>query len=97
MPKKDVRRKLRRATILYWTLLIYIVAALVWWFISLEKQNREMTDLRTIQLKQTTDSLAAPSIYQTGIQKINKDYKKNKAKYIGEGSIFLLVICVGAV
>ena len=29
-------------------------------------------------------------------RKINKDYKKNKTKYIGEGSIFLLVICVGA-
>ena len=97
MSRKDVRRKLRRATILYWTLLIYIVAALIWWFISLEKQNQEMKDLRTIQLKQTGDSLSAPSIYQTGIEKINKDYKKNKSKYIGEGSIFLLVICVGAV
>src|SRR6185436_12875889 len=97
MSRKDVRRKLRRATILYWTLLIYIVAALIWWFISLEKQNQEMKDLRIIQLKQASDSLSAPSFYQTSIEKINKDYKKNKSKYIGEGSIFLLVICVGAV
>ena len=82
MSRKDVRRKLRRATILYWTLLIYIVAALIWWFISLEKQNQEMKDLRTIQLKQTGDSLSAPSLYQTGIEKIKKDYKKNKSKIL---------------
>ena len=97
MPKKDVRRKLRRATILYWTLLIYIVAALVWWFISLEKQNNDMKDLRISQLNKAIDSISVPVLYNTEIQKINKDYKKNKTKYIGEGSIFLLVICVGAV
>jgi two-component system, OmpR family, sensor histidine kinase CiaH len=96
MPKKDVRRKLRRATILYWTLLIYIVAALVWWFISLEKQNNKMSDLRISQLKGVADSLAVPVLYNAELQKINKEFKKNKAKYVGEGSIFLLLICVGA-
>jgi two-component system sensor histidine kinase CiaH len=94
----DARRKrLRRATILYWTLLIYIVAALVWWFISLEKQNDEMKQLRINQLKTTTDTLAAPVLYADGIKKINNDHQRNKAKYLGEGSIFLLLICIGAV
>jgi hypothetical protein len=32
--------------VIYWVLLMYIMAALVWWFISLENQNREMTELR---------------------------------------------------
>jgi len=95
MPQKDVRKKLRRATILYWTLLIYIVAALIWWFISLGKQNDDMRDLKISQLKGVAGSL--PVLYNTELQKINKAYKKNKTKYIGEGSIFLLVICVGAV
>ena len=96
MPKKDVRRKLRRATILYWTLLIYIVAALVWWFISLEKQNNKMSDLRISQLNSVADSLSVPALYNTELQKINKEFKKNKAKYVGEGTIFLLLIGVGA-
>ena len=96
MPKKDVRRKLRRATILYWTLLIYIVAALVWWFISLEKQNNKMSDLRISQLNGVADSLSVPVLYNAELQKINKEFKKNKAKYVGEGSIFLLLIGVGA-
>lgn len=94
----DVRRKkLRRATILYWTLLIYIVAALVWWFITLEKQNAEMKDFKTSHLKNSIDSLSVPASYNTELQKINNQYKRNSTKYIGEGSIFLLLICIGAV
>src|SRR5689334_2158215 len=96
MPKKDVRKKLRRATILYWTLLIYIVAALVWWFITLEKQNDNSKLLRVTQLKSTVDSASSPDAYQAGLQKINGEYQTNRGKYIGEGSIFLLIICVGA-
>ncbi|MFI5130114.1 MAG: sensor histidine kinase [Chitinophagales bacterium] len=96
MSKKDVRKKLRRATILYWTLLIYIVAALVWWFISLESQNKDMKHLKIGQFRSAVDSISAPVTFNTGLQKINNDYKKNKTKYIGEGIIFLLVIGVGA-
>ena len=87
---------MRRATILYWTLLIYIVAALVWWFISLESQNEDMKDLRIQQLNTSINSSSTPVLYETELQKINKDYRINKAKYIGEGTSFLLVICIGA-
>ncbi|MEI9808476.1 MAG: HAMP domain-containing sensor histidine kinase [Bacteroidota bacterium] len=93
----DVRKKkLRRATILYWTLLIYIVAALVWWFITLEKQNEAMKKLETTQLNSMVDSLISPGLYTTELQKINAEFKRNSTKYIGEGSIFLLLILVGA-
>jgi signal transduction histidine kinase len=98
MAIRDIRKKrLFRATILYWTLLIYIVAALVWWFITLENQNDEMRNLRTTQLQAVVDTVSIPAIYHSHLQKINSDYKRNKAKYIGEGSIFLLVILAGAV
>ena len=96
MPQKDVRKKLRRATILYWTLLIYIVAALVWWFITLARQNADMKSLKTAQLKSMVDSTATPVLFNTELQKIYRDYEKNEAKYIGEGSIFLLLILIGA-
>jgi signal transduction histidine kinase len=97
MPKKDARRKLSRVTILYWTLLIYIIAALVWWFITLGRQNDEMKELKTARLRATTDSLSAPAVYIKELQTINKDHKRNNAKYLGEGSIFFLLILVGAV
>jgi two-component system, OmpR family, sensor histidine kinase CiaH len=96
MPRKDVRKKLRRATILYWTLLIYIVAALVWWFITLEKQNDNMKELKIAQLTAAIDPVSTPVLYNQELSGINKEHKKNKAKYIGEGSIFLLLICVAA-
>src|SRR5258706_5985609 len=94
MPKKDVRKKLRRATVLYWTLLIYIVAALVWWFISLEKQNDNMRELRITRMKTAVDSNSVPALYSSEVRKISRDYKNNKTKYICEGSNFLFVNCV---
>jgi signal transduction histidine kinase len=98
MAIRDIRKKrLFPATILYWTLLIYIVAALVWWFITLEKQNDEKRTLRTNQLRAVVDSTSMPSIYHNHLRKINNDHDRSKAKYIGEGSIFLLVILAGAV
>ena len=36
------QQKIKRVTIIYWLLLFYIVAALAWWFISLENQNRQI-------------------------------------------------------
>jgi two-component system, OmpR family, sensor histidine kinase CiaH len=90
------KKKLFRVSILYWTLLIYIVAALVWWFITLENQNNEKRDLRANQLRALVDSAAMPSVYHIHLQKIISDHKRNRTKYIGEGSIFLLVILVGA-
>ncbi len=34
------------ASVVYWFLLVYIVAALVLWFITLQNQNEYMTQLR---------------------------------------------------
>jgi two-component system, OmpR family, sensor histidine kinase CiaH len=40
----ESHKGLRRTTFTFWMLLFYIITALVWWFISLEKQNREIAD-----------------------------------------------------
>ena len=50
------RKKLRRATLTYWLLLTYIVAAYVWWFISLERQNSQMRQFKLAQLEASIDS-----------------------------------------
>jgi signal transduction histidine kinase len=93
----DVRKKkLRRATILYWALLIYIVAALVWWFITLEQQNDIMHGFKLSQLKNTVDSITTPDLYNNEFNRINSEYKRKTVKYLGEGTIFLLLILVGA-
>ncbi|HVZ56002.1 MAG TPA: ATP-binding protein [Chitinophagaceae bacterium] len=90
------KRTFFRVTIIYWSLLVYIVAALIWWFISLERQNRQMAGFKTEQLQITTDSLAHPSAFRAGREQIEADYRRNNAKYIGEGSTFLVLILIGA-
>jgi len=90
------RKRIQRTTTIYWTLLVYIIAALIWWFISLEQQNDSMQNLKINQLRIRIDSTTTPALFQAELDKINSEYRKNKAKYIGEGSLFLLVILVGA-
>jgi signal transduction histidine kinase len=90
------KKKFRRIAVIYWCLLIYIIAALIWWFISLQKQNVEMADFSKKQLIATVDSLATPEMYQAELERIDTNLKRNTTKYVGEGSIFLLLILFGA-
>src|SRR5215471_9897999 len=84
------RRKLEFITIVYWFLLIYIIAALVWWFIALEKQNAAMFDFRVQQLNKSSPS------YSQQFNNIVEERKRKTSQYIGEGTTFLLLILVGA-
>lgn len=84
-------KKLRSVFILYWFLLAYILAALVWWFIALNRQNRQMAEYETEQLQLTnTDNTAA-------LEKIQSLEKRKTAQYAGEGITFFLLIIAGAV
>ena len=82
---------LRSIFVVYWVLLIYIVAALVWWFIALNKQNHQMIQYETEQLKKDNPA------YFTEIQKLTSAEKRKTVQYILEGSTFLLLILAGAV
>ena len=95
MPDSN-KKRIRFATTIYWLLLFYIVAALVWWFISLEKQNRQMTDFKISQLNAVTDPSHNPGVYSNSMAKIKEEHKRNWVKYISEGSTFLLLILIGA-
>jgi K+-sensing histidine kinase KdpD len=87
----DTRRKLRIATIVYWILLLYIIAALVWWSFSLLQQNHEIHEL-----KRATVSTSATN-YPQQIREIEEEEKRGVYKYIGEAGVVLLLIFVGAV
>ncbi len=90
------RKRLIRTTIIYWMLLLYIIAALVWWFISLNVQNDQMMDFEIKKLEQSIDKSSTPVLYQQEHSKIIADHRGNRTKFLGEGAIFLLVILVGA-
>lgn len=80
----------RQFGFLFWTLLVYIIAALIWWFISLEKQNRDMTELRLSRLSYTASAQASQ------VSAILDQQSRNTTKYIAEGVTFLVLILIGA-
>ncbi|HEV8080710.1 MAG TPA: ATP-binding protein [Chitinophagaceae bacterium] len=84
-------KKLRTIYILYWFLLTYIIAALIWWFIALSQQNKMMTDYKLSELN------SAQPDYQNQLAKINDEKHRKTGQYIGEGITFFLLIIVGAV
>ncbi|MDB5198856.1 MAG: two-component sensor histidine kinase [Chitinophagaceae bacterium] len=84
-------KRLRTIYILYWFLLTYIIAALVWWFIALSQQNKMMTDYKLGELN------TAEQGYQKQVNKINEEKRRKTGQYIGEGVTFFLLIVVGAV
>lgn len=90
------KKRIRVATTIYWLLLLYVVAALVWWFISLEKQNRQMTDFKISQLNAAIDHSHDPLLYDATLAKIKQDHELNHVKFVSEGSTFLLLILIGA-
>jgi two-component system, OmpR family, sensor histidine kinase CiaH len=89
MPSKS--KKLRSIFILFWILLAYILAALIWWFIALNRQNKLMTKYEMEQLQPTDKN------YQAKYNQIKSLEKRKTAQYLGEGVTFFLLIIAGAV
>ncbi|HEY4875400.1 MAG TPA: ATP-binding protein [Puia sp.] len=85
------RKSLAVATSVYWFLLFYIIAALIWWFIALQNQNHKMASYKFIQLKPDDPE------YLVKENTILGEENLKTAQYIGEGSTFMLVILVGAI
>ncbi len=88
-------KRLRRTTFIFWMLLFYIVAALVWWFISLERQNREMAYKEYENLRLQSPSLTTFELAGK-LEQIDSEAKRNTGKYIAEGLTFLFLIIIGA-
>jgi len=87
----DKIKKLRFIFFIYWFLLAYMLAALVWWFIALNRQNQQMTKYEIEQLS------PANSNYEAEAEKFRLLEKRKSAQYIGEGVTFFLLIAAGAV
>lgn len=82
MPTKS--KKIVSVFLIYWILLAYVLAALIFWFITLNKQNELMSDLKM----QSFPEKAAT---------IKNESQRKELQYAGEGTTFLLVILAGAI
>ncbi len=85
------KNKLTIATWAYWILLLYIIAALVWWFVELNQQNTEM-----YLFKKELLSLQDPN-YQVKLNFIEEEQKRNVTQYLGEGITFFALMVLGAI
>ena len=86
-----IKKRLILITIAYWVFLIYIVAALVWWFIALENQNRQMSNYKLSEL------VAADPAYEKKRSVILNDQERKTTRNVAEGITFLALILLGAV
>ena len=82
-------KKIQRAFIVYWVLLAYVIAALVWWYIALSRQTNQMAVLKTRILNPAEQPIQKNAI--------ESERKRKIAQYLGEGATFLLLIVAGAV
>src|ERR1700690_1547684 len=77
--------------ILYWFLFSYILAALFFWFIVLNKQNEQLSKFR-LDMIDVDDSL-----HEQKQNEIADARDRNTGQYIGEGVSFLLFLLAGAI
>jgi signal transduction histidine kinase len=75
---------------LYWLLLLYVIAALTWWYIHLNQQVNTIINL--------SEAAISPidTAYKAKLAMIEDYKRRKKSQYNGEGIIFLAVILVGA-
>ncbi len=85
------KRKLTFITFVYWFLLLFIIAAWIWWFISLQNQSNQMRTYKLMQVNK--DNIA----YDQKINLIDNEHSRKTAQYISEGITFVLVTLIGAV
>lgn len=87
-------RKLTAVKVVYWALLTYMIAALVWWFIALVKQNDTLV---AVQLQQITGTQAQAHMPKLTVAELLDMQSRKRIQYIAEGLTFLALILVGAV
>jgi len=85
------KQKLTLVTIGYWVMLLYMTAALIWWFVALQNQNNLMANMLLSGLKKDDPH------YIAKVTLIEAARNRKIAQYIGEGSTFLALFLFGAV
>ncbi|NBT07839.1 MAG: sensor histidine kinase [Chitinophagia bacterium] len=83
--------KLKLVSFIYWVFLTYMIAAFIWWYVSLEKQNNEIAAIKFQSIQLSDPSLASKT-------HAIKDFQLRKTKqFIGEGLTILVLFLLGAI
>ncbi len=87
----------RLPQLVYLLLLLYIIAALLFWGFSLQRQSRIIYEAELRALPLQTDSVRQPQLYAQKRALLETTRLSRKKQYLGEGSTFLVIILIGAV
>ncbi len=87
---------MRFFTSVYIILLIYIVSALVYWEMCLQKQNGQIYAQQVFTLRTEVDSMRQPVLFHNELSRLEEAVVRHEHQYLAEGLTFLLVILVGA-
>lgn len=88
--KASRKSKLFLVSMVYWILLTYILAALVFWFIALNRQVEQMAEFKLSAL------IMDDPDYLKKYDAIADEKRRKNAQYTGEGATFLVLTLVGA-
>lgn len=83
--------KLKFVNFIYWFFLTYMIAAFVWWYVSLEKQNSEIATIKFQSIR-----LNDPALYEK-VKSIEAFEVRKTKQYIYEGVTFLFLFLLGAI
>ena len=83
--------KLKFVNFIYWVFLTYMIAAFIWWYVSLEKQNSEIATVKFQSIR-----LDDPALYDK-VKSIEAFEARKTKQYIGEGITFLFLFLLGAI
>lgn len=87
---------MRLFTSVHLILLTYIIAALLFWGISLHKQSIRIYEQEKLTLSSQVDSSRQPLLFASRLTELQRKKDLRTKQYLGEGSTFLVVILIGA-
>ena len=83
--------KLKFVSFIYWVFLTYMIAAFIWWYVTLENQNTQLANVKFQSIK-----LDDPALYSK-VKSIEAFQDRKTKQYIGEGLTFLFLFLLGAI
>jgi len=87
---------MRIFTSLHILLFAYVIAALVFWGLSLQKQSKSIFEQQRLLLATDIDSTKYPELYHRHLEDLVNKKEMRRKQYIGEGATFMVVILIGA-
>jgi K+-sensing histidine kinase KdpD len=88
---KQLINNLQFVRAIYWLFLTYMIAAFIWWYVSLENQNAEIASVKYESIRADD-----PAIYAK-VKSIESYEERKKYQYLGEGLTFLFLFLLGAI